>query len=138
MSLNISTLASNDAGDALVDLIDGGSIAATGYIELRTGTKPASPQVAATGTLLATLNLSNPAFGNFSNGQATANAIAPDNNIAATGTATWFRIYNRDSVPIIDGDVTIQGGGGDIELTSVNLVRGGTVTVDSLTAIMPQ
>lgn len=138
MTVNISTQARNDAGDAIVDLIDQGSVNPNGYMEIRTGAKPASPQAAATGTLLATNAFSNPAFGNFSNGIAAANAIADDTDVDATGTAGWFRIYDRDGSAIIDGDITATGNGGDITFDNINFIAGGTVTITSLSANMPQ
>lgn len=138
MTVNISTLARNEAGDSIVDLIDTGSANPNGYMEIRTGPKPSSPQVSATGTLLATNAFSNPAFGNFSNGSAIANTIADDTNVDATGIASWFRIYNRDGIAVIDGDITETGGGGDITFDNINFIAGGTVTITSLTATMPQ
>ncbi len=138
MSVSISLLARNDAGDAIVDLIDGGTTQPNGYMQFRTGAKPASPQVAATGVLLATVGFSNPAFTTFSNGQATANPIASDTSIAATGVAGWFRISDREGVPVFDGDVTITGGGGDVEFDNVQFIQGGTVAIDSFTVTMPQ
>ncbi|NJO82882.1 MAG: hypothetical protein HC828_08715 [Blastochloris sp.] len=56
----ISVAAQQAACDAIVDLIDGGSGA--GYIEVRTGAPPATPATANSGTLLATLPMSDPAF----------------------------------------------------------------------------
>jgi len=138
MTVSISTQARNDAGDAIVDLIDAGTINPNGYMEIRTGTKPASPQVAATGTLLATLNFSNPAWGTFSNGTAYANAISNDTSADASGTATWFRFYNLDGGAVLDGSITVTGGGGDIEFDIVDFILGGVVAIVSLQAIMPQ
>jgi len=138
MTVNISTTARNDAGDAIVDLIDGGTINPNGYMEIRTGPKPASPQVAATGTLLATLNFSNPAWASFSNGTAFANAIASDTSADASGLAQWFRFYNRDGTAVLDGDITTTGGDGDITFDVVNFILGGVVAITSLQAIMPQ
>lgn len=138
MTVSISTQARNDGGDAIVDLIDLGSTNPNGYLEIRTSSKPASPQVAATGILLATHNLSDPAFGNFTNGVANANSITDDTNVAATGVASWFRIYDKDGNAIIDGEITVTGGGGDLEFTSVNFVTGGISSITSLTATMPQ
>lgn len=139
MAISIATVARNAACQAILDLLNVGSALPNGYIEIRSGTKPASPLVAPTdGLLLATLSLSNPAFGEPANGTATANAIAPDTNIDDTGRATWFRIYNRDSGAIIDGTVTATGGGGDITFDSVDFVKNGTVQLNSLSATMPQ
>jgi len=138
MSVNISTVARNAAGDAIVDLLDLGSINPNAFMEIRTGVKPASPQVAATGTLLATLNYSNPAFGTFGSGIGLANAISPDVDIDENGTAGYFRCYNRDGVAVFDGDITITGGGGDIEFDNVDFLKGGTVQITVLSATMPQ
>lgn len=137
MTVNISTQARNDAGDAIVDLIDVGTALAGGYIEIRDGVKPASPQAPAAGSLLSTLVLSYPAFRAFSNGQAFSNAITDDTNVAKSGIATWFRIYSRGQTAVMDGDVTETGGGGDIEFDNVHFVKGGTVTITSLLAVMP-
>jgi hypothetical protein len=139
MTVNISTQARNDAGDAIVDLIDQGSTNPNGYMEIRTGTKPTTPQDGVGGsTLLATMNFSLPAFGNFSNGISLANAIADDTNVDETGVAAWFRIYDRDGTSIMDGDITETGGGGDIEFDNINFIKGGVVAITSLTATMPQ
>lgn len=138
MTVNISTQARNDAGDAIVDLIDAGTINPNGYMEIRTGAIPASPQVAATGTLLATLNFSNPAWGTFSNGTAYANPISNDTSADASGTAGWFRFYDLDGGGVIDGEITVTGGGGDIEFDIIDFILGGVVAIVSLQAIMPQ
>lgn len=138
MTVNISTQARNGAGNYIVDLIDTGSTLPSGYLQIRTGAKPSSPQVAATGTLLATLTFANPAFAAFSNGQAYANPIASDTNIPASGIAGHFRICNRDNVAVMDGDITLTGGGGDIQFDNINFIAGGVVAISSLLAIMPQ
>lgn len=138
MTVNISTQARNDAGDAIVDLIDQGSTNPNGYMEIRTGTKPTTPQGTVVGTHLATMNFSLPAFGNFNNGVSLANAIADDTSVDETGVASWFRIYDRDGTAIMDGDITETGGGGDIEFDNINFIKGGVVAITALTATMPQ
>lgn len=136
---NISLVARNSSCNLINQLIDAGTIKDSGYIVIRSGTLPASPQAAPNdGLALATLILSNPAFGTSVNGVATANLISPDVSIANTGTATWFRIYNRDDGAVIDGTVTATGGGGDLMFDSVEFVKGGTVQINRLTATVPQ
>jgi len=137
MTINISTQARNNAGDAIVDLIDTGTAMAAGYIEIRDGVKPSNPQAPASGNLLSTLTLSYPAFRAFSNGQAFSNAITDDTNVAKSGIATWFRIYNKGQIAVMDGDITETGGGGDIEFDNNHFVKGGTITITSLLAVMP-
>lgn len=138
MAVNISTQARNDCGDAVVDLIDIGTVNPNGFMEIRTGTIPATPQEAATGTLLSTVNFSLPAFGNFDNGVGIANPIADDTDIDATGTASWFRIYDRDGNAVIDGQITLTGGGGDMEFNTIDFIKGGVVSIIAMTAIVPQ
>lgn len=138
MAVNISTQARNDGGDAIVDLIDSGTTNPNGFMEIRSGAIPATPQDAATGILLSTVNFALPAFGNFDNGVAIANPIADDTDIDATGTANWFRIYDRDGNGVIDGLVTLTGGGGDIEFNTIDFIKGGVVSIIAMTAIMPQ
>jgi hypothetical protein len=132
--LNLSTLAANAAGNALLGLINTGSLNANGYLEIRTGTKPVSVQTAATGVVLATLPFSNPAFSTFTNSKATANTIGNATHIPTSNVAGWFRIYNRDGAAILDGDITIIGGGGDIEFDDINFIQGGTISIALLTA----
>lgn len=135
-ALNIP--ARNNSGNAIVDLIDVGSINNNGYMQIRTAPRPATPYSPATGTLLATLPFSNPAFGNFNSGMAIANPIGEDNNLAATGRAAWFRVYDRDNQPVFDGSISVSGGDGDITFDIIDFVQGGKVSLSSWAAIMPE
>ena len=114
--------------DAAVDLLDVGSGTAAGYAEIRTGSQPATPATAATGTVLATVALQNPAFGAAAAGVATLNDPASV-NASATGTAGWVRFYNRSGAVVFDGDVTATGGGGVMTLSSTSLTSGAPVDI---------
>ena len=137
----ISNATAIAACDAVVDRLDLNS-PTPGYIEIRTGTQPADPDTVATGTLLATLTLSDPAFGAAADGNpggvATANAISDDTSADATGTAAWFRAYAGGGTAILDGDVTATSGGGDLELNTVSITAGGTVSITAWTVTMPE
>ncbi len=122
--MEITIAARNAAGTALTDLLN------TGSIEIRTGASPGVDS-AATGTLLGTLPLSASAFGTWSAGSATANAITQDASADDTGTAGYFRALNSGSGAVIDGTVTATGGGGDLELNSVSIVSGATIDITS-------
>jgi hypothetical protein len=135
MTTRISVAGATASVDALVGLLDGG--AAAGYIEIRTGAQPASVATAASGTLLGTLALSDPAFGAAAAGSADANAITGDSSADATGTAGWFRAYDSNDVAVIDGSITATGGGGDLELDDVSIVAGGTINVTGWTVSQP-
>ena len=134
MATRISNAAAIASVNAVVDLIDAGG---AGSIEIRTGAQPADVSVAATGTLLGTLTCSNPAFGNAADiggaARATANAVAPDTNADAAGTAGWFRVYSGGGTAVIDGNITITSGGGDMELDNLNIAVNDTITVNSWT-----
>lgn len=134
MATRIATSARNAAADAIVDLLD--ADAGAGYIEIRTGAQPATPNTAATGTLLATIPLSDPAFGAAAAGVATAAAIAAVAGVAA-GTAGWFRAYDNSGDAVIDGSVTATGGGGDMTLNTTTISVGVDVDVTSWTVTMP-
>lgn len=138
MATRIANAAAAAAVNSVVDLLDGG--AGAGYIEIRTGAQPASVGTAASGTLLGTLTLSDPAFGNATSANpsvATASAITSDTNADATGTAGWFRAYDSAAVAIIDGSITATGGGGDMTLDSVSIVAGGTIAITAWTVSLP-
>jgi hypothetical protein len=103
-----------------------------GYIEIRSGIRPATPEATTSGTnLLATLKFSLSSFGNFQNGIALSNAI-PEANVIYTGTATWFRVYEKQGVVVMDGDVRQTGGGGDIEFDNVDFLAGGVISIAQL------
>ena len=82
------------ACDAVVDNLDEGT--SNAVIQGRTGTQPADPDTAVTGTLLFTLPCSDPAFGNASDaapgGQATASAVTDDSSADATDTLGYCRV----------------------------------------------
>lgn len=135
MTVRISTAARSAAADAIVDLIDGGP--AAGTLKIYTGAQPAGPGTAPSGTLLGTLTMSDPAFGSAATGVATAASITGDSAADATGTPGWFRIADSTGTAVLDGAVTVSGGGGDLQLDSVSIVAGGTINVTSLTVTMP-
>lgn len=139
MALNIAAAGRAAAVNAVVDLLDAGT--GNPKIEIRTGAA-ADPDGAATGTLLATLLMDGTnAFGASTTADpavATANAIADDTSADADGTAAHFVAYDRDDAIIFTGTVTATGGGGDLELNTVSIVTGGTVSITAMTFSLPQ
>ena len=120
MSLVHVTAIRNSLADLVVDLID--FAAAAGYIEFQT-----SGDVE-----VATCPFGDPAFGAAAAGIATANAITDDSS-ATGGTIAKFRCFDSDDAEVFQGTVTVGAGGGDIELTSVVIGAGDTVSMTSLT-----
>lgn len=134
MAFKIGTSARNAACDALVDLIDGG--ASAGYIQIRTGAAPTNPGDANSGTLLATLTFSDPAFGAASSGQATASAITSDSSADASGDAGHFRIFDSNNVCIGQGTCD-ETGSPDMLFDEKSIVAGGVVAITSMTITVP-
>ena len=136
MPLRLSDSVRNAKVDAAVDKLDVGTGTAGGTIKIYTGSQPATPATAASGTLLATVVLPNPAFGSASGGSATLNDPASVNAVA-TGTAGWARFADRDGAVVFDGDVTATGGGGVVTLSSTSLTSGGPVDITGGTYSQP-
>jgi hypothetical protein len=127
MALTVAATASQAMAAALAT-----DIGSAATIEIRTGTKPATPETAATGTLLATVAIS----GSFTASGGTLTAADPASvTVAASGTAGYFRLKTSGGTAKLDGTVTATGSGGDMQLSTTALVAGGTVDlgVPSLT-----
>ena len=134
-NLRVATASRQAQCDAVVDLIDAGSGAGT--IKIYTGTQPANANTAVSSqTLLGTLTFSDPAFGAAnSSGVATASSITDDSSADATGTASWARIADSDGDTVFDCDVGTSGA--TINLNSVSITAGGTISITSFTVTQP-
>lgn len=122
MAVTLTTAARNAACNAIVDLCDAG--AGAGSLVIRT-----SGDVE-----VATLTLSDPAFGNAATGVATASAITDDTS-ATGGTAANFVLQDSDANIVLEGSVGTSGQ--DLNLSSVSIGAGDTVSVSSLTVTVP-
>jgi len=109
-----------------------------GSIQIRTGAQPASADNAATGTLLATVVLADPAFAAAVAGVATLDAtpVLSTTGVAA-GTAGWFRMLDNSGDTVLDGAVTVTGGGGELELNTLTISVGVTVEITAGTLTAP-
>lgn len=131
--MKTSIVARNAAVDALV------ALANNGFVKVYTGSEPATPETAASGTLLATATFGASAFGASASGTATAAAISPDTSIDATGTAGYFRVLKSDATTVLwQGTVTATGGGGDMTVNTVSFVAAAQFSITSLTFTLPQ
>jgi hypothetical protein len=122
MALTHRETLSNEILDLCTGKIDGGTL------EIRSGPKPASPNDAAAGTLLATLTFNADAFPAAAVRSADVNTIAAV-AASASGEAAHFRAKSSGGTAYIDGTVTEAGGGGDLELDSVDITSGQDVEV---------
>ena len=119
--------------------IDAG--AAAGKLRIYSGAVPATPETAASGTLLAELTLSYP-MGAITGTGATLklafSAITQDSSADATGIAGYCRILRNDgTTAVFDGDVTATGGGGVLQLNTTSIAIGGPVLVSSFEISVP-
>lgn len=135
MATRISTAARNAAADAIADLADLG--AGAGTIKVYTGSQPTTADDAEAGTLLATFTLSDPAFGAAASGVVTLAGTPLTTTGAAAGTAGWFRLEDSTGANIIDGSVTVTGGGGQLELNTTTISSGVNVEITAGTLTMP-
>jgi hypothetical protein len=114
----------------------------SGKLEIYTGTQPTDANTAlGAQTLLSTLTFGStafvsPAVASGSAGSkivtATANTITSDTSAAATGTAAWFRAFKSDGTTVVmDGSVGTSGA--DLNLNTLSIVTGATVSCTSFT-----
>lgn len=140
LQTRISAESAIGACDAIVDRLDEGSTAAS--IRGRTGTQPLDPDDTESGTLLFTLQCSDPAFGAAADtvGEATATAdpITDDASADATNTLT----YCRAGATGTGADDHIDGSAGtgtvDFVFNTAAIVSGSTVSMTSWTFAVPQ
>jgi hypothetical protein len=132
MSLRIAVARRNEALDAIRDNAN------SGILRIYTGARPATPETAASGTLLAELTLNATAFGAAASGVLTANSITRDSSANAGGTAGWFRIWESDgTTPWADGECGATGSGKELELVTTTITASQPVEISSLTVSWP-
>jgi hypothetical protein len=135
MAVRLPTASRNAGANAIGDLTDAGP--AAGTLQIRTGAQPASANDAASGTLLVTFTMADPAFGAASTGVKTAASVPRTATGAAAGTAGWARLLDSTGATVLDGSVTATGGGGDITMDTTTVSVGLTVNLTGLTLTMP-
>ncbi|MER7500458.1 hypothetical protein AB0L05_27750 [Nonomuraea pusilla] len=135
MPIRIPTTVRNAACDTVVDLLDAGAGAAT--IEVRSGAQPATANDAASGTVLCTFTLADPAFGAATAGSAALAGTPRATTGSAAGTAGWFRAKDSAGNTVFDGSVSATGGGGDLQLNTTTISVGVAVEITSGSVTMP-
>lgn len=126
--LRSRTTTANKALTQYKDDLDAGS--GPGTAKIYSGTMPATPETAATGTLLAELVLAKPC-GVVAGKKLTFSAITQDLEANNTGYAGYVRLADSDGNVIIDGDVTSTGGTGVLKLNMTLITAMGPVFINS-------
>jgi hypothetical protein len=126
-----------------VDACDNGTGNPAAHLKIYSGSVPTNAESPLGGaTLLADLVMSNPAFGSASDANpgatVAAATITADSAANATGTASFFRIEDRDGTVQMQGTVSATGGGGELQLNTVSLVLNGAVSVTALNVTLPE
>ena len=125
-TLQHPTLIRDLIADTVVDQIDAGGSAGSLIFYTSNG-----------GTALATLTFSSTAFNASANGTASAATIT-SNTDSGAGTVAWFEVQDSNGNTVFEGDVTSDDvGTGSIQLSSVALGTGDTVSVSQLTYTAP-
>ena len=128
MAIKYDTTTRNDMLDELT-----ARVGTSGRLRVYNGTRPANPGTAITSqTMLVELTCNATAFAPAaSGGVLTANAIS-NGTAAATGTASWFRLFQSNgTTAIMDGDVGTSGS--DLNLNNTSIATSQTVSVTSFT-----
>jgi hypothetical protein len=126
MAIRFNTALQNEVLDGLDATFNNGTL------EIRTGT-PAGPNNAATGTVLATVTLPADAFAAAAGGTKAKAGTWTDNAADNTGTAGHFRLRSADGLRIMEGTVTIGGGGGDMTVDNTSFAAGQQFTITGFT-----
>lgn len=136
MTIRLPVASRNAAADAIAARTDAG--AGSGLVRVYTGSQPASADLAATGTLLATFTTNDPAFASAGSGTATLDVTPALSTVGvAAGDAGWFRIVDSTGATVIDGSVTASGGGGDLIMSTITVSIGLTLQLTAGTITMP-
>jgi len=129
MALTIAAATTQAMGAALAT-----NIGASSVLEIRSGAKPATPETAASGTLLVSITIS----GSFTSTGGVLTAADPASTApAASGTAGHFRLKQSGGTAVLDGTVTATGGGGDMQLGSTTITTGTNVDLGVPTITVP-
>lgn len=130
MTIRLSTaLANLLATNALCGVYVGG------YVSIRTGAQPASPNSVASGTELAFIPMA--AWPAAVNGTASLGAAAQE-LAAASGVAGWARLSDSMGFSIIDGSVGLVASGADFIVNAVAITINQNVTVTSISLAIPR
>lgn len=124
--LTYAVAAKNAKLDALTAYIAGGA-----KLRIYSGTRPATPAAAITGTLLVELVCATPFAPASSAGVLTAGTIA-NGTAVATGTATHARLFKADGTTVVL-DLNVGTGDFDINIDNTSITSGQTVAISSMT-----
>jgi hypothetical protein len=132
-NLVLSNAAVQAEGDALAVLFNNGYLRI--YDDTGSSGQPASPDASlGSKILLAELRFASTAVLTSVNGILTMDTLVSDASANATGTAFMYRALESDgSTPICDGLCGVVSSGSDCELTTLSIIAGISVAINSFT-----
>lgn len=127
------------SGIAMIDAFK--ALPNSGTLIIYSGTEPTNPDTALSGnTVLATFTFNSTAFGSDSSSggfqQSTASFVAATVTAAASGTATFARMFETNGTTVV-ADFTVGTTATDIVLNSTAITSGGNVTLTSFVLKLP-
>ena len=122
--------------NGLLDYIET-AIGASAVLKIRSGAAPADCAAADAGTVLATLNLPADWMAAAAAGSKAMSGTWQDTSADAAGTAGHFRLYTSGSTCMLQGTITVTGGGGDMTLDNTVLAAGQEFSVTQFTLNAP-
>jgi hypothetical protein len=134
MTLSVTTAIAQSMATTIATAINVGTPASK--IAVYTGAKPASPDVAASGTLLGEVSLTDPVQESVTAGVITLD-FEPDLTMTTVGAgvASWFRIKDGNGAGVIDG--TVGTSVADMIVSTVSWTVGSTVILTSGVITVP-
>lgn len=129
MTLQIATSTQN----ARLDAVEA-DIGASPVLKIRTGTQPLDCATADSGTVVMSITLSSDWMDVASGGTKSFSDLPGTFTASGTGVGDHFRLYKSDGITcMMQGSVTLTGGGGNITMSNNNVVSGFTYTVNAFT-----
>ena len=123
----------NDAMlSALATTVNAGTANPNATLQIYTAPRPNGPVDGATGTLLATILLPDPAMSGPVNNELLLLLSGLTTSITADGRAAWARFRTKDNTTIMDLDVGVVGSGADIELELVDLLMSDVLNLGNI------
>lgn len=118
MAVNVNDNLANDILAGINTTFDSGTL------EFRSGSRPATADTAASGTVLASITLPADSFATPSSRTMVKAGTWEDTSADAAGTIGYARMKNAADTRRIDFTVTATGGGGDITVDNTVLAAG--------------
>lgn len=130
-TINLATAIRNARLQAIATAIDAGT--GPGLLHFYDAPKPSAGAAITTQTLLGSVTFADPCAASIADGILTFSALTSDSNADADGICAWARATDSAGGWVADFDVTVTGGGGAIQLNSVTVYAGGTISITTRT-----